>query len=327
MKKRRGGRRAFPWGGVLFAALALCVPALFLRACSLYGEADGGGTDTGAAAPLPILVYHDETGRTERMDMEVYLCGVVAAECPASFAQEALKAQAVAARTYAKRRLGKPCGRGGAEICTDSACCQAYAEEAACREKWGSDYGKYWRKIQSAVEETAGEAIYYEGELIEALYHASSGGRTEDAQHVFAQARPYLVGVESPGEEDAGVFYDEKAFSRRELVKRVNRACAGADLEAARLEEQLRVLSRYESGRVEEVALGGARLSGKELRKLLGLRSANFSIAYEGDSVLFSTRGYGHGVGMSQYGANAMAREGADYREILSYYYAGVEIR
>ncbi len=314
------------WRVVLFWGLLLALVVLLLRACAMYRKEEAPSAPEDAEKTM-LLVYDDEAGCVMRMELEAYLLGVVAAEMPASFEEEALKAQAVAARTYTLRRLSRPCGREGAQICTDSTCCQAYRNEEALEKNWKRDYKKNRARIARAVKGTAGEAIYYKDELIEALYHSSSGGRTEDAQHVFAQAQPYLVSVESPGEEVSGKYRDDVTLTRRELAKKINRAWKGAGVKAEKLPSEIKILSRYESGRVEEIRLGKKSVTGKEVRKLLGLNSANFTIAYTEDEAVFSTLGYGHGVGMSQYGANAMALEGADYREILTYYYSGVEIK
>lgn len=274
-----------------------------------------------------LTVYDDQTESCFSAGLEDYLVGVVAGEMPASFEPEALKAQAVAARTYTMRRMKSPCGRKGAHICTDSSCCQAYRHDKELKEDWGSSYEEYIQKIRSAVAETAGEAIYYDGELIEALYHSSAGGMTEDAQHVFSQARPYLVGVPSPGEESSAQYASSLRLTRKYFVKAVNAKWNKAKLKASSLKKQVEILSRYESGRVESIRLGGVSVSGRELRKLLDLNSANFDFSLGKEYILFNTRGYGHGVGMSQYGANAMAKQGKPYRDILLYYYTGVKIR
>ncbi len=328
MRRKRKGSilGGFPWLLVLSTGILLSLFILIFRSCAIY-RAQKSEKEIESGEQAEIIVYNDDAQSCFKMGLEDYICGVVAAEMPVSFGMEALKAQAVAARTYALRRVSSPCGRGGAQICTDSACCQAYRSAESMKKNWQSDYKKNHQKLCEAVFSTSGEAIYYDGGLIEALYHSSSGGKTEDAQHVFAQAQPYLVSVESPGEEISEKFSEALSISRRELANKVNRRWKNAGLKAARLPKQIEVLSRYDSGRVEELRLGGATVSGREMRKLLGLNSANFTIAYTEDAAVFSTLGYGHGVGMSQYGANAMALEGADYKEILKYYYAGVDIK
>ena len=262
---------------------------------------------------LSISLYDRASGKTEEMPLEESLIGVVGAEMPASFPLEALKAQAVAARTYAVRHMTAFGGSGcsGADICTDSGCCQSYRSPEQLKKKFGGDARQYMDKLRQAVYETEGEYAAYKGEPIEALYHSSAGGRTEDAQNVFSAALPYLVGVDSPGEETAGKYAAEVTVSLGEFTNRVNKKWPAAKLKKNRLGEQVKVVSRYDSGR--------------ELRRLFDLNSANFTLSI-GEKVTIRTKGYGHGVGMSQYGARAMALEGAGYEEILKHYYTGVEI-
>lgn len=263
------------------------------------------------------------------MPLNEYLVGVVGGEMPASFPLEALKAQAVAARTYAVRRMacygGEGCGKDGADICTDSSCCQAYTSPQELKANFGENARRYMDKLTEAVYSTDGEVILYNGSPIEALYHSSAGGRTEDAQNVFSSALPYLVGVESPGEEGSK-YHGEKQYTPREFAASVNKKWPKAKLDRKKLSSQVEILSRYDSGQVEKLRLNKITVSGKDMRKLLDLNSANFTIDIS-DTVLVRTVGYGHGVGMSQYGARAMALSGADYKEILTHYYTGVDVR
>ncbi len=294
--------------------LLLALLACAVRGCRLSKEQSG---DT-------IRLLNAETGEVAEIDMEEYIASVVGAEMPASFPLEALKAQAVAARTYAiRRRENGGCGAG--EVCTDSGCCQSYKTPEQLREKFGGDAALYMAKLKEAAQSTAGEYLTYRGEPIEALYHSSAGGRTEDAENVFCSAVPYLVSVESPGEEAAGKYAAEVTLSKAEFAERVNKKWPAAGLKKEKLTEQVRVISRTEGGRVQELRLGGATVSGRELRKLLELNSANFTISI-GEEVTIRTLGYGHGVGMSQYGARAMALSGKGYEEILRHYYTGAEL-
>ena len=254
--------------------------------------------------------------RTE-MDREAYLVGAVAAEMPASYALEALKAQAVAARTRAV--AGTCASHPGADICTDSGCCQGYLDEAAQEARWGGETA-YWRaRIVQAVEETRGVIMTWEGRPIEVLYHAVSGGQTEDVELVYSQALPYLRSVPSPGEETASGYESVQTFSHGELV-------ALFPEQAVEGRVALEVLERSDSGRVLWLSVGGRAMEGRTLRSVLGLKSTNFQIVDNGDTVTFLQRGYGHGVGMSQAGANAMAQAGARWDEILLHYYTGVAL-
>ena len=278
-----------------------------------------------------IMVYDAARKEVVSMPLEEYLCGVVAAEMPAAYQGEALKAQAVAARTYTaasmRRNGGAGCGKADtADVCTSPAHCQAYSGKGALREKWGEDYRFYWERITSAVAATHGEVVTYQGMPIHALYHAVSGGRTEDAKAVFNMRLPYLVSVESAGEENAPRYRERTSFARAELAALLNEAYPKAKLSAGKLQGQIEIKSRLQSGQVEKVRIGGTTISGVAFRKAAGIPSANFSMAYDEKQVVITTQGYGHGVGMSQAGANAMAGRGCAYREILGHYYAGTEV-
>lgn len=262
------------------------------------------------------------------MPLESYVCGVVAAEMPAAYHVEALKAQAVAARTRALRQRadgGCPVHEG-ADICGNSACCQGCASTAACREKWGAEYDLYRERILDAVQQTAGEVLTYEGQPIAVLYHAISGGQTESAQAVFAQELPYLVSVNSEGEEQARGFTEETRFSFQAAAEKLNLAFDGLNATAEQIRRTLAAGSFTPAGRVATVIVGQRTLDGPAFRQALGLRSTWFTITMDQDGVAFHQRGYGHGVGMSQVGANAMAANGAAYRAILAHYYPGTAL-
>ena len=310
---------------LLLACLGLCLLVAAFRGWRMAGKEREEPQEDAT-----LLVYLHDEGRAVEMGLDEYLYGVVGGEMPASFPLEALKAQAVAARTYTARRMaalgGSPCGKGGADVCTDSTCCQSYKSPAALEERWGGDARRNADKLREAVAETHGIIAVYDGEPIEALYHSTAGGRTEDAQNVFSAALPYLVGVDSPGEQEAAHYTDLEVFSRAAFAKAINGAYPKAKLKAKKLESQVEIQARYESGQVETLRVGNAKITGKELRKLLDLKSANFEIAFDGDQVRVTTHGYGHGVGLSQYGARAMALDGADYAEILKHYYTGIAL-
>ncbi len=315
------------WKRLFGVAALLVLVILLLRgciyACSRKDEANKDRQEVSRGKTISLYLH--ETGQRTTLPLEEYLVGVVAAEMPASFHVEALKAQAVAARTYTLSRLKGGC-TSECDLCSDSGCCQAYNTDAACKEKWGANYTQNIKKIRDAVEETQGEALYYDGELIEALYHAASGGQTEDSENVFASARPYLRGVESENEVGSSHITDEERLTRKAFVKAVNAAWPKAKLKAGSLPDQVKITERFDSGRVKAIKLGGVTVTGRELRSALELRSAWFTIEFTSDEVVINTRGYGHGVGMSQAGANGMAQEGATYREILAHYYTGTTI-
>ena len=278
------------------------------------------------AEPLTLRVWMPETGSITVMPLESYVCGVVAAEMPAAYHIEALRAQAVAARTRACYQMKNGgCGtHTGADICADSACCQGYAGTAACREKWGAEFEAYRDRIIEAVRATKDELLTYEGEIITVLYHAISGGMTESAETVFAQAVPYLVSVESKGEESARGFIKDSYFSFEEAASLLNAAFDSLSCTADQVRRTLTVGEHTSSGRVKTLLIGDRALDARAVRQALELRSTWFSLTMDGEGVTFHQRGYGHGVGMSQAGANGMAADGADYRSILLHYYPGV---
>lgn len=249
----------------------------------------------------------------EQMELEEYLIGVVLAEMPASFETEALKAQAVVARTYTLRAHEGKSKHEAAAVCTDPACCQAYRSADAYLRGGGTEENV--DRIRSAVVATAGQVLTYDGELIEATYFSCSGGTTEDAVAVWGAEIPYLQSVTSPGEEEAAYYTDSVTFTVSELEEKLNLEPA----EALRFEN----ITYTAGGGVDELTVRNKRFRGTELRKLLSLRSTAFTISKEGDKVTFHTRGFGHRVGMSQYGADAMALNGSSYQEILVHYYQG----
>ncbi len=277
----------------------------------------------GRALCPPRLKLQDGE-RLLELPTEDYLCGVLAAEMPASFPEEALKAQAVAARSYLLCRAAS--GRHGeAAICADPRCCQAWLSEEALRERWGGDYDANAAKIRAAVEATAGEVLCYEGSPILAAFHASSASRTEDSAALWG-AKPYLVSVPSP-ETEAEVpgYRSELRCWPTDFRDTLLSAHPEADFSGP-VGGWIGALRRDASGRVAEAELGGVSFGGAELRQLFSLRSTAFTLTLEDGIFVFSVTGSGHGVGMSQYGAKVMAERGSDYTEILAHYYPGTEL-
>ena len=263
-------------------------------------------------------------GVEREMALEEYLTGVVAAEMPASFEPEALKAQAVAARTYAMYRIASNAHDGA--ICSDYGCCQAWLSEEQLREKWNAAYDDYSAKIRAAVRDTEGQCLAYKGEAILAAFHSSSGGKTESSENVFGHALPYLVSVESR-EDPAAVpnYISTVELTESELYSAIaawNADAAVRVSEGALLSEA--VFST--SGRLVSVKLCGEDVSGSELRSIFALRSTDISWQRSENGISFTVTGYGHGVGMSQYGANSMAKQGSGWEEIVLHYYPGTDI-
>ncbi len=280
-----------------------------------------------------INVYDTRTQENINMPLEDYVKGVVAAEMPAEFHIEALKAQAVASRTYALYRVehfkeGHP-DHPKAPICTGIHC-QAYLSleelEKIHSKKWVK---KYWPKIEKAVDTTAGEMIYFDKELIEPLYHSTSGGMTEDSKDVFATDRPYLKSVLSPYEEDAPKFKNIVTMTIEEFIEKIQNKYPSANITKGNLHEKIKLVEKTQSGRIKKVMIDGTIVDGQEIRELFELNSTNFKIVLNSKSniVEIETIGYGHGVGMSQWGANGLAKKGKDYKEIIKHYYTGIEIK
>ena len=276
-------------------------------------------------AAVTLRVLNGET--VEEMDLGTYLVGVVRAEMPASFELEALKAQAVAARTYTLYKIQTGGNHGDdADICTDSTCCQAYIAEDRARENWGDDADENEAKIEAAVRDTDGETILYDGVPILAVFHSSSAGRTRAAGEVWVNDLPYLQAVESPEPGDAiPNYYSRAEFTAEEFREKVLAALPEADLSGT-MDTWLQNAVTDTAGSVETVEVGGVMVKGSTVRSILGLRSACFEWEIQGQTLVFFVTGFGHGVGMSQYGANQMAAEGADYVEILTHYYTGVTV-
>lgn len=258
-----------------------------------------------------VTVYRNN-GTILEIELEEYIVGVVAAEMPASFSSEALKSQAVVARTYALRKITE------GEILTDTVSTQAYIDTNQMKTKWGTEFSKYYNKINKAVSETKGEYITYQGNYINAVYHSTSNGYTEDAVNVWKENYPYLKSVESSWDKSVNSY-------ERTITRDYQNLLEVTGLNKEKVE--IKILSRNASGRVETVQIGNKTYTGVEFRNLLGLRSTDFDIEVTDNNIKITTRGYGHGVGMSQYGANEMAKLGYSYQQIIKHYYTGVKIQ
>ena len=259
------------------------------------------------------------------MSLGEYLQGVVRAEMPASFEMEALKAQTVAARTYTLYKIQTGGNHADADICTDSTCCQAWISREAAAENWGQSAEENEYKIDTAVAETDGMTMLYDGAPILAVFHSSSPGRTRNSEDVWSSALPYLRAVDSMEEGDGIPNY----YSRVEFSKEEFRQLFLAEYPQAKLEGGASGwFSNFDMDglSVKTVEVGGAKVRGTQIRSLLSLRSAAFEVEVEGDTLVFYVTGFGHGVGMSQYGANQMAKAGSTYIEILTHYYTGVSV-
>ncbi|MCX7774091.1 MAG: stage II sporulation protein D [Clostridia bacterium] len=283
---------------------------------------------TGSA--IKIIVYNPNESLVDEYPLEDYVVGVVAAEMPPGFDMEALKAQAVAARTFALSRVkglySSYIKHFGAHVCTDPAHCQAWISKKRFLEVYGNE--KDWEKVQKAVKDTAGVVMTYNGTLINPLFHSNSGGVTEDIEAVWSSTGkvPYLKSVYSPGEDKYPEFQKKVRLNWDELKKKVKAKYPKAKI-GSTPKKELEVVSYTQSGRVDEIRIGSVTMTGPEFRELLALRSTNLDFGFpDKKTVEIISKGYGHGVGMSQCGADAMAKKGTNYIKILEYYYTGVKV-
>lgn len=327
--------------------IVVVIPALTVQDFSLFGfddrmppsetdwqprdEIDIKTKSPKSVENLEVTVYDHATKSIIKMPLEEYIVGVVAAEMPASFELEALKAQAVAARTFAIRKMRALGGSGcsshpQADVCSLYSHCQAWISDEQQKKNWGSDYIANHEKIVRAVEETRGYIMTYKGTPIEVFFHSTSNGKTEDAGEVFSHSLPYYTVVESPGEENSPKYKQTFTFSNDQFVKIFKSRYPDSNLSAKNLSSQIKIKSYTKSGRVGELIVGGITVKGTDFRYLYGLNSTDFKFKFEGDKVIIETTGYGHGVGMSQVGANYMAQQGHTYTDILRHYYKGVDI-
>ncbi|MEW9123141.1 MAG: stage II sporulation protein D [Thermotaleaceae bacterium] len=312
------------------AMTMIVIPLILIQSCDI--QAPTTEKEELIENQRMVRIYVHETKKVEEVALEEYIKGVVAGEMPAAFEMEALKAQAVAARSYAIAKINQYQSSGNtghpeAELC-DSVHCQVWYSKEKLREIKSEHWMKeYWPRIEEAVEETRGLIMTYNGSPVnQPLFHSTSGGRTENSEDVFVSAVPYLRSVESPYEEKAPYLSDKITIEKSAFVSKIKGKYSDCNIQTGNLESALKILENSEGGRILKIQVGNKTLTGREIRDLFGLRSANFKISFRGNSIEFTTVGYGHGVGMSQWGANGMAERGHSFDEILKHYYQGVGI-
>jgi len=281
---------------------------------------------------LYINVFVVKENKMVRIPLEEYIKGVVAGEMPALFHEEALKAQAVASRTYAIKRM-KVFGGSGcelhkeADVCTDPTHCQAWLSEDELKEKWGIlNYQSNWDKISKAVEDTKGLILVYENALIDPVFHSTSGGKTENSEDVWGKKIPYLRSVASPYEESSPKFMTRVTVSVSDFVSKLKKQKPNFKINTRSILKEIKVLELSEGGRIKRIKIGNTEWTGSEIKEIFGLNSTNFKFDVKGKYIEITVIGNGHGVGMSQYGADGMAKNGYTYDQILKHYYQGVEI-
>ena len=275
-----------------------------------------------------IKLLHSETGEVETIKIDEYLYGVVSAEMPVSYENEALKAQAVVARTYTIYQIRNNSKKHeNADICDNYACCQAWISKEDRIAKWNSEEAESnWNKIVEAVNSTSGKIVTYNGEPINAFFHSNSGGTTESSVNIWGGIDyPYLKSVETSGENGYKQYNSQVQISKQELLDKLKQKYADCEIDFSK-PDCIKILEYTTSGRVKTIKFGNKEIAGTEARTILGLKSTNFTFSIEGENITFSVTGYGHGVGMSQTGADSMAKSGATYEEIIKHFYTGVEI-
>lgn len=308
---------------MIFALLTFLIPCCAgagarMLTSNSRGEPSEPDAEAVVAQPDRVSVYLTDSGEVVNMDFEEYIVGVLAGEMPSSYEIEALKAQAVAARSYLKTRMSADAeSHHGASICTDPNHCEGWLSYQSACGKWGEAAAKdAWEKFETAVNETKGEYMVCGGETVRAFFHSTSHGKTEIPSDVWGGGEySYLQSVDSPWDESSPNFSSTVTVPVYELCEKLGVSLA-----------QTGATEHTVGGSVKTVEIGGAQFKGTEIRSIFGLNSACFELSLDGENAVFSVRGYGHGVGMSQYGANGMAKEGKDYTEILKHYYTGVEI-
>lgn len=265
---------------------------------------------------VTVRVLRDEKNKIEKIPLEKYLVGVVAGEMPVSYELEALKAQAVAARTYTLKKMETNKQKNYDVVDTTND--QVYLEEEYLKTTWKETYENRISKIKKAINETEGEYLTYDGIIIKAFFFSTSSGKTENCKDVFGENLPYLISVSSTWDENSPSYLDKKTFSKKEFYEKLNLP----------YQEKLNIeIKRNDTNSINIITINNTDIKGTEFRSKLSLKSTNVDIIEEDDNVLIISKGFGHGVGMSQYGAQEMAKQGYKYSEILKYYYQGTEFK
>lgn len=286
-----------------------------------------------------VKVLNTNTNESMNLELDEYIKGVVAAEMPVTFHIEALKAQAIAARTYTMNRLEEFGATADPvhpqyDLCTDYRHCQAWISKEKRLIAWDSNAElsslnniDLWAKIEEAVEATKGIAIIYNGNLIDPLFHSTSGGSTENSEDYFTSSLPYLKSVSSSYEDSSPYLNTNFEITVENFTNTFKEKYPDIKFESSKMIENIEILSTTEGGKISKIRVGNKVLTGREVRELLNLRSSQFTIAQKNSKLIFTVVGFGHGVGMSQYGADGMAKAGYTYEDILKHYYTGVELK
>lgn len=317
--------------------LCFCIPIIFTNKFSRTEETGANAEDAQKETPTvstydykeynTIKLLHADTGEIEDLNLDEYLYGVVSAEMPADFELEALKAQAIVARTYTIYKIINGGKHEGADICDSSACCQAWISKENRMARWDENVrDSNWNKIVTAVNETQGRIITYNGEPINAFFHSNSGGFTEIPINVWGgSGYDYLQVVETSGEDEYSQYSSEAEFTKDELIQKMLENYSDFEIDFNQ-ENPIQILEYTDSKRVKTVKIGNKNISGVEARKIFGLRSSNFNISVINDKIKFEVIGYGHGVGLSQTGSDSLAKQGYSVDDIINHFYKNIQI-
>ena len=298
---------------LLFTFIIIIIPIILVKNKDLKKSK----YNYGIYSNKTISVQNTKTGEIKKVLLEEYVKGVVAGEMPASFHIEALKAQAVASRTYALKKAQD--SKLDFDVTNDTNY-QVYLSSEEIKEKFGDNYNEYIKKINEAVNTTKGEVILYNNNLIDAMFFSTSNGYTENSEDVFSSNLPYLSSVESKWDkEESPVFSSVNEFSKAEFLMNLGLNTT-ENIDVGNIE-------RTKTGRVKNITINNKKYKSSDIRSIFNLRSTSFEIKVNNNTVVFEVKGFGHGVGLSQYGANGMAKNGYDYEKILTYYYQDCEIK
>lgn len=290
----------------------------FIPQTSTTQKQENENTDT-------LTVFRSVNQENVEIDFFEYVCGSVAAEMPLSYHEEALKAQAIACYTNALRLKNASENNALYHISDDSSIHQGYLSKAQREEKWGEDFEKYENKLKTVVKSVECLAVYYEDKLCVAAFHAICSGKTESAENIWGEKVPYLTSVKSSGDNLSPHFSSVVVFEKDEFTEIAKNLTESKNIK--NLKNAIEIKEKSKAGTVLKASLGKKEFSGEEIRKAFSLKSPVFTVTTTEKTVTFNVTGYGHGVGMSQYGADFMARQGSNYEEILKHYYKGIEIK
>ncbi|MDW7651938.1 MAG: stage II sporulation protein D [Bacillota bacterium] len=328
--------RALPIILLILIFLIVALPSMLARSCRPPAVERPPAVDRtpieSPAGEITLNVFNHHTNQSDDISLEEYLVGVVAAEMPASFELEALKAQAIVARTYTVTQMrsygGKGCDKhpGSPDICTDHTHCQAWESEEKSLGKWdAAEAPENLNKIRQAVRETAGQVIHHNGLTIDAVFHAHCGGHTENSEDVWSAALPYLRAVDCPYCAGTRWSKTEHSFTGSEFAQAMLPYVSAVPVSASG-RPLIDAPVRTATGRIKTLTIAGESIGGRDIRAALRLPSTNFTWQIDGDTITFTNRGYGHGVGLCQYGADGMAKAGKTYEEIIHHFYTGVNL-